>query len=109
MDSDSDESVSSGSEGNASEAESESKENVNKNKTTPGKRRRKGEDGETVVSLCFKIKDCLPGNWYSHYKDKKIIRPSYRYDWNTCTGKTIFLYWDVEIICEEQSTGAYPV
>ena len=37
-----------------------------------------------------------PLSWYrdSHYKDETVIRPSYLYDGNLYSGKTVPLYWN---------------
>ena len=39
-------------------------------------------------------KDSLSMYGDFHYKDKKVVRPSYLYNGNSYTGKSVSLYWD---------------
>ena len=42
----------------------------------------------------FQYKGRIYPYMYFHYKDKKVVRPSYLYNGNLYTGKTAFSYWD---------------
>ena len=42
----------------------------------------------------FQYKYSLSGLWYSNYKDKTVVRPSYLYNGDTYTVKTTFLFWN---------------
>ena len=43
-------------------------------------------------STWYQYKDCLSRYRGSHYKDKMVIRPSYLYNWNSCSSlRTSFL------------------
>ena len=62
-------------------------------------------------------KDCL--SWYrdSYYKVEMVVRPSYLYDGNPYTGKTVSLYWDalrrhlwcVNIVAKSVSWGSVSI
>ena len=49
-------------------------------------------NGDGPPGACFNIKAFKV--WYSHYKDKTIMRLSYLFNGNSYTGKVVSLYWD---------------
>ena len=53
-----------------------------------------GELGGVKYWSPSQYKDGLSRYGDFHYKDKTVLRPSYLYDGNPYTGKTIYLYWD---------------